>query len=89
MEAYSHKTSEEENEVFFYNAGKPNGYMSNFARIPLLYDGVMWPTSEHLYQAYKFQSQEMRDKVRQVNTKSSSSFYIEISEIKYSRNPEV
>ena len=30
------------------------GFLSNFYRFPFTYDGLLWPTAEHAYQAAKF-----------------------------------
>lgn len=40
------------------------GEMSNFSRHPVFEDGVIWPTSEHLYQSRKFDTAEVRDAIR-------------------------
>jgi GTP cyclohydrolase II len=43
------------------------GEMSNFSKHPVLEDGVIWPTSEHLYQSRKFDSAEVRDVIRRAS----------------------
>lgn len=45
----------------------PFGEMSNFSMHPVLEDGVIWPTSEHLYQSRKFDSAEVRDAIRRAS----------------------
>ena len=50
-------TKEEEKEivkVMFYKENKPNGHFSNFYGSPIDIDGVVWPTTEHYFQAMKF-----------------------------------
>ena len=41
-------------QIKFYKSGDPHGWMSNFGRFPIMMDGLEWPTSEHYYQAQKF-----------------------------------
>jgi ribA/ribD-fused uncharacterized protein len=38
--------------------------MSNFSPHPVTWGGKVYPTSEHLYQAYKFQDETLREKIR-------------------------
>lgn len=38
-------------------------FLSNFWLAPVVIDGVRWPTSEHAYQAAKFTSHEVRNKI--------------------------
>ncbi len=38
-------------EVLFYEPEDPNGYLSNFAALPIKVDDQVWATSEHYYQA--------------------------------------
>jgi len=40
--------------ILFYATDKPYGEFSNFSRHPIDVDGVVWPTSEHYFQAQKF-----------------------------------
>ena len=42
----------------------PWGELSNFSRYPVFEDSVIWPTSEHLYQAQKFASATLREEIR-------------------------
>ncbi|MBY0413321.1 MAG: NADAR family protein [Bdellovibrionales bacterium] len=52
----------------FYSVKDPYGEFSNFALFPLTIDGVVWPTSEHYYQAHKYTDPELMERVR--NAKS-------------------
>jgi hypothetical protein len=54
--------------ILFYEANRPYGCFSNFARFPLLVDGVEWPTSEHCFQASKFILDADREQVRSAST---------------------
>jgi len=52
------------NPVIIGSTNGPFGELSNFSRHPVFEDGVIWPTSEHLYQSRKFDSAEVRDLIR-------------------------
>jgi ribA/ribD-fused uncharacterized protein len=54
--------------VNFYSVGDKYGEFSNFAAYPITLDGERWPTSEHYFQAQKFEDNAYRQKVR--NAKS-------------------
>jgi ribA/ribD-fused uncharacterized protein len=51
--------------IHFYRVGDEHGYFSNFAAFPIDLDGRTWPTSEHYFQAQKFESWEHQDAIRQ------------------------
>jgi len=53
-------------QINFYESNKPYGEFSNFARFPVEVDGQVWPTSEHYYQAQKFMTPELQERIRQV-----------------------
>jgi N-glycosidase YbiA len=40
--------------IHFYRTGDAYGCFSNFAKHPIEVGGVVWPTSEHYFQAQKF-----------------------------------
>lgn len=42
-----------EQMIKFYSTKDEYGWMSNFARYPIFYDGVLYPTTEHYYQSKK------------------------------------
>ena len=50
--------------VNFYHLNEPFGEFSNFAAFPVSLGGRRWPTSEHYFQAQKFEDEAYRDKVR-------------------------
>ena len=50
--------------IFFYRTGDLYGELSNFAAFPIEIDGVLWPTSEHFFQAQKFSSPADREAIR-------------------------
>lgn len=51
--------------IKFYKVGSPFGEFSNFSRFGFVDDeGKYWPTSEHYFQAQKFSSIELKEKIR-------------------------
>lgn len=51
-------------EIRFYDNHKPYYEFTNFAHFPITLDDVVWPTSEHYYQAQKFTDQKHREQIR-------------------------
>lgn len=54
--------------IHFYSVGDDFGEFSNFAAFPISIDGERWPTSEHYFQAQKFEDAAYRKKIRTANT---------------------
>jgi ribA/ribD-fused uncharacterized protein len=52
------------NTISFYRTGDPYGEFSNFAAFPIVLKGVVWPTSEHFFQAQKFAGTVHEEQVR-------------------------
>lgn len=52
----------------FYSVNASYGEFSNFALFPLFIDGSWWPTSEHYYQAHKYDKIELIEWVRSAET---------------------
>ncbi len=50
--------------ITFYRIGEPFGCFSNFAPYPVEIDGLVWPTTEHYYQAQKFADPAYRERIR-------------------------
>lgn len=50
--------------ILFYATDKPYGEFSNFSRHPIGLDGLVWPTSEHYFQAQKFAGTTHVEEVR-------------------------
>ena len=48
----------ESDRVNFYSAQDEYGWFSNFSRHKVFYKGHSWPTSEHAFQAMKFEGTE-------------------------------
>ncbi len=54
--------------VNFDSVGDDFGQFSNFAPFPINLDGERWPTSEHYFQAQKFDDPAYRQKIRKANS---------------------
>ena len=50
--------------IKFYYTNKDFGEFSNFAKFPVKIKNKLWPTSEHYFQAMKFESKEIQEKIR-------------------------
>jgi N-glycosidase YbiA len=50
--------------VYFYSTKDPFGEFSNFSRHPIEIDGLLWPTSEHYFQAQKFDDRDYQERIR-------------------------
>jgi N-glycosidase YbiA len=50
--------------ITFYRIRDPYGCFSNFAPYPVEIDGLVWPTTEHYYQAQKFADPDYRERIR-------------------------
>jgi len=51
--------------IYFYTTSGDYGAFSNFSRHGFMLDGKYWKTSEHYFQAMKFEGTEYEDKVRE------------------------
>lgn len=54
--------------INFYRVKAPYGEFSNFYRRPIIIDGVVWPSSEHYYQAKKAIDEITREDIRLLRT---------------------
>lgn len=54
--------------VNFYSVSDEFGEFSNFAPYPIALDGERWQTSEHYFQAQKFENKAYRTKIRKSNS---------------------
>lgn len=50
--------------INFYSTSDEYGCFSNFAAYPIKLNGKVWPTSEHFFQAQKFEDEEHREAIR-------------------------
>ena len=51
--------------IYFYGRTNEWGEFSNFAHYPFKLDGKSWTTSEHYFQAMKFEGTEHAEQIRQ------------------------
>jgi N-glycosidase YbiA len=51
--------------IHFYDESQPFGWCSNFASCPIAVDGLLWPTTEHYYQAMKYAGTSYAEVIRQ------------------------
>lgn len=54
--------------VRFYSVSDEFGWFSNFAPFPIRVEGERWPTSEHYFQAQKFEDRAYRKRIQQART---------------------
>ncbi|KJS62134.1 NADAR family protein [Streptomyces rubellomurinus] len=55
--------------IYFYGADEvPYGCFSNFSAHEVELDGLLWPTSEHYYQAQKFLGTRQAELIRRAGT---------------------
>jgi N-glycosidase YbiA len=54
--------------INFYSVGDEYGIFSNFAPYPIRLGGKIWPTSEHYFQAQKFEDEGRREAVRKAKS---------------------
>ena len=55
-------------QIRFYRLNEPYGEFSNFSAHPLELKGLVWPTSEHYFQAQKFAGTEHEEAIRQARS---------------------
>ncbi len=56
----------EEAILDFYSTKDPYGEFSNFALFPIVVENIVWPSSEHFYQAHKYTDPELMERIRQM-----------------------
>lgn len=50
--------------IYFYSTKDPYGGFSNFSKHEFELEGVIWPTSEHYFQAQKFDDKDYQERIR-------------------------
>jgi hypothetical protein len=55
-------------KIRFYDESDPYGWCSNFASCPIHLDGLLWPTTEHNYQAMKYFGTPYAEVIRQAHS---------------------
>jgi len=56
------------NLIHFYRVSDDHGCFSNFSPHPIRLGGKTWPTTEHYFQAQKFEDEKHRDEIRNANS---------------------
>lgn len=56
------------NTIRFYSVADEYGEFSNFAEYPIRVDGATWPTTEHYFQAQKFEDAAYRQRIRRASS---------------------
>jgi ribA/ribD-fused uncharacterized protein len=54
--------------IRFYSVSDDYGCFSNFAPFPIRLGGKIWPTSEHFFQAQKFEDKQHGEAIRKVKS---------------------
>jgi len=54
--------------IEFYSVTDEYGWCSNFAPFPIQVRGERWPTTEHFFQAQKFEDAESREEIRRAKS---------------------
>lgn len=54
--------------IRFYSTTDDYGEFSNFAEYPIRIDGETWPTTEHYFQAQKFEDAVYRQRIRKTHS---------------------
>jgi ribA/ribD-fused uncharacterized protein len=55
-------------DILFYSVSDEYGCFSNFAPYPIQLDGKRWPTSEHYFQAQKFEDAGHQESIRKARS---------------------
>jgi len=76
------------NEIKFYSVNEAFGEFSNFAKFPIRLDGKIWPTSEHYFQAHKFENKAYAERIRKAKTPMQAAKLGRSRKVKIKRNWE-
>lgn len=58
------ETFGENNEnILFWEEEGDYAFLSNFSKYLIMYEGKFWPTTEHAYQAAKFDDEKIKDEI--------------------------
>ncbi len=55
-------------DINFYSTFDEYGEFSNFASFPITLKGKRWPTSEHYFQAQKFEDKQHQEAIRKARS---------------------
>ena len=57
--------------IAFTKVALPYGWLGNMSPHPVFYDGKWWPTTEHLFQALRFDPKKDMRIIEEIRAKSS------------------
>ncbi|MDD3900678.1 MAG: NADAR family protein [Fermentimonas sp.] len=77
---------EEKIIIHFYSLNKEFGEFSNFALYPVKLKGKEWPTSEHYFQAQKFEDQSYQKEIQRAHSPMKAAELGRSREVKIRRN---
>lgn len=58
--------------IYFYTTNDKYGEFSNFSKYGVEFDGKWWRTTEHYFQAQKFEDEEYKEKIRNTSDPKSA-----------------
>ena len=73
-------------KIKFYSVANEWGEFSNFALYPIKLAGKTWPTSEHYFQAQKFEDKTYKEKIRKVSSPMKSAELGRSRKVKIKKN---
>jgi len=56
------------NTIKFYRTNEPYGFFSNFSQHPVFIKNELWATTEHYFQASKFEDPSVRNKIKNIKS---------------------
>ncbi len=73
-------------EIKFYSENAKWGEFSNFSPYPVKLNGKLWPTSEHYFQAQKFEDKNYQEKIRKCSSPMKAAELGRSRKVKIKRN---
>lgn len=61
--------------ISFTKVSLPNGWLGNMSRYPVMYDGHVYHTAEHLFQALRFPPGQYRARIRDIKSPMAAKMY--------------
>mmetsp|Transcript_34740 Transcript_34740/g.61137 ORF Transcript_34740/g.61137 Transcript_34740/m.61137 type:complete len:168 (-) Transcript_34740:43-546(-) len=73
--SYGFEPTNMEGRINFYRVQDPYGYFSNFHLSPITLKGKVWPTTEHYFQAMKYEGDPREELIRNASTPGKAASY--------------
>lgn len=73
-------------KILFYSENQEWGEFSNFSLYPVVLCGKTWPTSEHYFQAQKFEDKNYQEKIRKARSSMKAAELGRSRKVKIKRN---